>query len=464
MKSFSNMLWILTLFTFVGSSCGKKSAPVLPEKIAGHCTYVNKFSKKEECRDYVGEWSAEQAQVDCRDQNGAIVLDAACNIEVRLGACILTTDANAQRFQRITFPGDDATKCAGSERGCEFFGGGVFEAAPICGGATTPGGGSGLAVFQQPKLVCKAPLPGEAPGKSPNGQVCTWQMISGATEEGRKFQDYADCSAVRTQRPYYAAQTAQNAEKTDPRLTEPTYAKELAWVKSQVESAACTCCHSKAAPEGFSNWYVEQPGNFLNGFYDKGIAMGAGWIESGSFGAYPPSENNGFTRATPENPTHSIFPSTDNARMVKFFENEALLRGIKKETYAGTYAAGPLDEQRFYVPKACGPGEGIEADGTLRWRLGGARYVYVLDANAKAPGVPPNLDFPTGTIWRMDVSETGTPVETGTVKFGVVNPGLTQRFPAGNTAPKILEKGKTYYLYVMADVAQPNTRCLATIP
>ena len=112
---------------------------------------------------------------------------------------------------------------------------------------------------------------------------------------------------------------------------------------------------------------------------------------------------------------------------------------------------------------ACENGEGAGADGTLTWRGGKARYVYVLEAEATSPTVPPNLDLPEGTLWRIDVPETGTPVESGTVRYGTVPAGLSQRFPASGP-PAALTSGKTYYLYVLADIIQPLTRCTFTAP
>jgi hypothetical protein len=152
-----------------------------------------------------------------------------------------------------------------------------FAPAPICGGIESTGGGTGgLPIFQQPVRVCVNPKAGEPIGKSEGGKVCTWEMISGATEEGRHFEDYASCDRVRTQRPYYKAGTLPDNTRDDPRMKDPTYATEQAWVMSQVRSAACVCCHSTRAPQGPSNWFVDQPGNFLNGFFNRGLAMGAG--------------------------------------------------------------------------------------------------------------------------------------------------------------------------------------------
>jgi hypothetical protein len=257
---------------------------------------------------------------------------------------------------------------------------------------------------------------------------------------------------------------AAEAEKADERLNDPTYAAEVNWLKKQINSTACVCCHSTRAPQGPSNWYVDQPGNFLNGFHPRGLAMGAGWIDTGSFGTFPVSQNNGFHRATPQTPTESIFVTTDQARIKRFFEAELAHRGIKREDFPPqSYGAGPLDDQRLYVAGACENGEGVAADGTVTWRLGGARYVYVMEANSSPPGVPPNLDMPEGVLWRFDLPWTATPVASGSVKYGVAPEGSTQRAPLMGPAPSLVS-GKQYYLYVLADIAQPNTRCLFTAP
>ena len=50
---------------------------------------------------------------------------------------------------------------------------------------------------------------------------------------------------------------------------------------------------------------------------------------------------------------------------------------------------------------------------------------------------------------------------SGSVKYGVVPDGLTQRFPSSG-APAALTAGKQYFLYVSADQLTPITRCLIT--
>lgn len=450
----------------VVSACNKTGAPpTLPEKLVGHCRYTNPFAKIEECRDYLGEWTEKQATDDCAAQQlegkkAEFTANTACSYPSILGYCILGGGAT---FTRIHLPGDSDTKCAGTERGCEVFGGGLFDPAPLCGGKVTEGGGTGLPVWQPPVLTCKDPLPGEPVGKSENGQVCTWEMISAATEPGRHFEQYASCERVRTQRPYYGAPTNADATRDDPRLNDPAYRAEVDWIKNEVNAAACVCCHKSTAPDGPSNWYVDQPGNFINGMYDRGLAMGAGWIDTSSFGTFPPEQNNGFWRSSPDRPTDSIFLSTDPARMKRFFEAELAYRGKTKADFAGQkYGAGPLDDQRFYVPRACENGEGVDENGKLTWIGGRARYLWVLEGGSNNPGVPPNLDLPPGVLWRFDVPYTAPKgIESGTVTYGTAPEGSSQIFPKSG-APMALVSGKQYYLYVLQDVAFPATRCLFT--
>jgi hypothetical protein len=457
-----NEALLLLLALAAASSCGAKSVPVLPDKVVGHCVYVNQFSNREECREYVGEWSDDAATSDCKGAGASVVLGARCGLAESLGACIL--GGENERWTRIQFPGSDAALCASSKRGCEVFGGGAFDPQPVCSG-TPSTGDTGLPVFQQPERTCKAPLPGEPAGQSEGGLVCTWEAISGATEEGRAFEDYASCDRVRTQRPYYPVGGAPDADQPDPRLEDPAYAQEVEWVKSQVRSTACVCCHSTNAPRGPSNWYLESGPNFVNSFFPRGLAMGAGWVDTVGFGAYPPSQNNGFTRATPQNPGHGIFVTTDDARIRRFFEKELAHRGLTRADFEGAApGAGPLDAQRAFRPSTCSEDEGVAADGTIRWLNGAARYVYVLEAEAQSPTVPPNLDLPEGTMWRVDVPYSGgTPLQSGTVRYGQTPEGTWQKFPVAG-APPALVSGRTYYLYVLADIVQPNTRCLFTAP
>lgn len=454
-------LGLLSISLFV-SSCGKKDVPQIPEEIVGSCRFYNNFARNDQCTDYHGNWTEEQARAECDGWGGELTMGRACNLPEVLGRCIFQRN---DLYFATSLPGNDPGGCGGAQRGCEFFGGGAFDPSPVCGGVdpdSSPGI-IGPGVFQPPTLRCEAPKPGEPPGLSAGGQVCTWEMISGATEEGRKFVDYASCDSVRTQRPYYPVPPAPQTGMADERMQDPAYTTELSWVKKQIEATACVCCHSQSAPKGPANWYLEAPGNFVNSFFDRGIAQGAGWLTSVELGAYPASQNNGFSRATPADPNHSIFVTTDDARMRRFFEAEAARRMLTASTYAGQTSAALLSDQLRFRPTACVRGEGVAPDGRVIWRGGGARYVYVMAENAASPTVPPNLDLPEGTMWRIDVPTTGTPIMSGSVTYGQVPAGLTQRMPASG-APPALVSGQRYYLYVSADVIQPITRCIFTAP
>lgn len=448
-----------------GPGCGGGfPIPDLPEKVVGYCIYKNNFSGSNECKEYVGSWTVKEATDDCKGNGSTIQLDKRCGNaqDKKLGDCIFIINKEKEKYARVEIPGDNKERCGGTQRGCEFFGGGSFVPSQVCGGVVDTGDTpSTLPVFRPGQLDCKDPLPGDAKGKGPNGQVCTMSAISGASEPGRDFTKYGNCELVRTQRPYYPVPPNDGHDKDDPRMKDPAYLKENDWVKAQVQATACVCCHTTTAPQGPSNWYVESSPNWINSMSDKALAMGAGWISGVGFGAYPSEKNNGFTRPTPADPNHTIFTTNDDARMRKFFENELKHRGRKKDDFKDEkYAAGPLDTQRFYKPKECADTQTIDADGSIRWIGGSARYIHVLEADASSPGVPPNLDKPEGTIWKVDVdADIGTPIKSGEIKFGEVPAGAKQDFPAKGK-PKALESGKTYYLFVLKDIVNPLTRCL----
>ncbi|EYF02278.1 hypothetical protein [Chondromyces apiculatus] len=312
-------------------------------------------------------------------------------------------------------------------------------------------------VFQPPVLECRAPSEGEPPGQSDGGEVCTWTMISGCTEPGRKFAEYTSCDPVYTQRPYRPVAPPEPFAEPDPRMADPAYVTELGWVREQVEACACVCCHQQGiTPKGAAVWDIDAPGNWMNTFSAYGLAFAGGFIDSSLLGAYPAEENNGFDRAT------TGLPSTDPARMAAFFANELAYRGQSPEDFA---EANPTPEffyqQSIYEPEACAEGEGMRADGTIAWSGGPARYVYVLESDAANPGVPPNLDLPEGTLWRLDVDPDAAPLAPGSVRYGEISGGAKQGFPAAGAAAP-LTPGATYYLYVLADVGFPFTRCLFT--
>jgi hypothetical protein len=415
---------------------------------------------KPECREYLGEaWSLDSSAEDCASRQGVFTAARPCDRQGGLGGCVF---ADKSRPVRIV-PIEDPATCVSQQRGCEVFGGGAWTPFEACGGADPDNfSGTGLAVFVQPTLVCRAPLPGQPPGQADGGQVCTWQGTQGCTEPGRNFGDYASCEVVRTQRP--AAPLAVNTRVSPPeRLNEPVRKAEAAWVKAQIDSCSCVCCHSAQSPVGPMLWSTDGDA-WIDTWYDSAVAAGAGLIDSTGFGVYPADQNNGFRRAgVPGTIDRSIFASTDPERLARFFEEELAWRGRSPSEFVNSPPFGnAIYQQQFFAPQPCVRGEGVGADGTVTWRGGRARYVYVLEGNSLSPTIPPNLDLPLGTIWRLDVAAESAPLASGALRLGEVPPGTAQRVPV--TGPPALQAGRSYYLYVAADVALPVTRCVFVAP
>jgi hypothetical protein len=431
------------------------------DDVAGHCIYVNPFSSGEECKEYGGTgWTTELAEADCvvplfGADPGTFTADSACSRDDILGECLI--DAGESMANTLVFPGTDPEACSSVAMGCDFAQG-EFVPAEVCEGTTGGGGVDSSTAFQPFELVCVDPIEGEPPGDGPDGQICTWQAISGNTEAGRAYTDYASCEPVYSQRPYFAVEIGWETAEDDPRLTDPAYQEELAWVTGQVESAACMCCHSSVlSPSGPSMWYVEAGPIWTDSLTDAGAAMMAGWIDSTAFGRFEPADNNGFDRAT------TGVATTDVARMLAFWEADLARRGFTREDFAENAPfGGPLYDQLTYEPSACASGEGIDAEGVVTWSGGDARYIYVLTPDSDNPGVPPNLDLPVDTLWRLDVDWTA-PALTSGITYGSTPEGSAQAFPESG-APPDLVPGDVYYLYVLADIYQPVTRCLFTAP
>ena len=459
-----SLLLNLLLMSLTVAGCSSPRRPELSDKRVARCEYQGTNSKQPECKEYLGDWSVTKAEEDCAGRSGSFTVAQACAVPEALGTCLIGSDGEQTRTI-VGAPGASASSCGSMRTGCELFGGGYWEPGALCGGP----GADELVVWTDPfpaaRRVCRAPKEGEPRGQSEGGQVCTWEGVHGATEEGRDYRDYASCELSWRQRPYRAAPPNERVNAPDARLEDPTYVAEQQWVKSQVRSQSCTCCHSPTAPSGAAVFDVDRPGSFANQFNDRGLAQAAGWVNSVPLGAFPAAQNNGFQRADLNHPDLSIFMSTDPERMRRFFERELVHRGRTREDFVGKPdGLGQLTEQFLFRPGECSAEEGLGADGTVKWKGGRARYVYVLEAEARSPTVPPNLDLPEGTVWRVDVPQDGTPLAMGSVRYGVVPPGTRQRFPADGSAPARLVSGRRYYLYASADVLMPLSRCLFTAP
>lgn len=306
-------------------------------------------------------------------------------------------------------------------------------------------------VFIPPFTDCRAPLDGQ-PGQGPDAQVCTQVAISGCTEAGRYFPAYAACDVVRTQRPYWPAPPARASRADDPRLQDDAFTGELAWAATQVEASGCACCHDSRVISP-SQWDIRAEPIWLDSLSDSGLALFVGLADSSVLGAYPAEHNNGFER------DQTGLPSNDAPRMRTFLLAELQRRGISEaEAAAVPPFGGPIYQNRIAKPTLCRGEEGIAPDGSVLWKGGPARYVYVTDGDGDNPGVPPNLDLPQGTRWRLDVLASEAGVESGSIVYGATPAGSFQMFPQANAAQP-LTLGQSYRLYVLRDVGVPLANC-----
>ena len=425
---------------------------VVGEPGLGHCIYENSLSGGEECRSYTGDgWTVASATENCDAPGfpaspGTFVEGTLCAYSDTLGSCAI--DEGTPEAYALVFPGTDGDTCAGLELGCGFAGG-TFTGEGACAGET--GGPIITDPFTPFAEVCV-----DDP-KAPNGEVCVWNAISGAVQEGYAFKDYGDCDAVRTQRPYVPYDAGLTSDPNDPRLDDPAWVAEFGWVTAQVESTACVCCHSTSAPDGASGWHLDLEPIWLNSANDDAVAMFAGWTDSFAFGAFDAEVLYGFDRTT------TGIPTTDPDRFIAFMEAELARRGRTRAEFADDPPwGGPLVDQLNFEPGPCDEGVGVDSEGRLNWKGGDARYVYVLEPDATSPTVPPNLDLPTGTRWRVEVSPDQDPIASG-LTYGTIPLNATQGFPESNN-PAQLEPGRSYYLVALADIIQPIERCIFTAP
>ena len=458
----------LSLLIFVSLACGDAADEPVPDAadvsvdiggdpaFVASCVYENSFSSSPECREYRGAgWSSSSASADCEavffGMAGSYA-EGPCALDDEIGRCVVG-ELDGEGYTIVST--GEATSCGAAQAGCEAFAGGTFAADPVCN-SCEPGDEEGQP-FVPPYTDCRPPLEGEPPGAS-DGEVCTVTLISASTEEGRRFADYAECDVVRNQRPYYAERAEVTVVPDDPRVSDADYLTELAWVRGQAEASACACCHTASdTPDGAAIWDTEAEPFWIDTVSDAALAMLAGYTDSAAFGFLPTEENNGFDRST------TGLPTTDRDRLVAFFDTELTRRGLTETDAREQPLFAPMFRELIeFEPEACAEGVGMDEDGLIRWTGGGARYVSILEADARSPGLPPNWDLPEGTLWAIAASPDTSAMGCG-MAYGAVPENVSQRVPE-NGAPPALVSGQQYYLYVQRDVALPIARCLFTAP
>ncbi len=314
--------------------------------------------------------------------------------------------------------------------------------AGACGGSEEPSGAPDASPepperasdhFMMPQKACVD-----------GGDWCFWNANGGAVPAPERFLDHGDCPTVRTQGiPWQRAVNA--AADTEPRLDDPAFASEFAWVTEQVEATACMCCHD--SDSGSANIYdVSAEPFWPSAMTNRGLMMAAGIINTDVLGAFPPDDNHGFDRYT------TVFPTADVERFQQFFLAELEHRGVTQADIdnAGDLG-GPLTENALDPTERCADGVGIDASGVVHWPGGSVRYAWVLEPDAVNPGTPPNLDRPVGTIWQASVYHEDDALGPGELAYSSAPAGATQTVPPASDGLPALVDGETYKLFLIPD-------------
>ncbi len=299
-------------------------------------------------------------------------------------------------------------------------------------------------------------FPAEAVTVNEEGEseVCIWQNAQGCVPEGMNFNEVASCDVAMTTSARFFKFPGYKYESDITLMDQPEYETEADWARDQVRACGCLCCHDskEGAEEGFATAFdIGAEGIWTDTMTDFGLLTAAGIVDTELLGGtFDPETNHGFNRVK------SIFPSSDEERMVAFFLGELDRRGLSQEEIQELVDSVPLRFAGLYTnytgpTEVCEPGFGVDVDGTVHW--GGvqdARYVYVLEEGSANVADPPGLDTPEGILWRMDVEQGGTPYVSGSVTYGVAPEGGFTRIPAEGDAPALVE-GTTYKLFVLRD-------------
>ena len=290
-------------------------------------------------------------------------------------------------------------------------------------------------------------------------QLCVWHHPAGCVPEGQNYADIGSCDEVRTLGPSWFLPPVQRFASDPQLLTDESYVTELEWVTSQVAASGCSCCHA-SEKSGYASFFdIDAPGSWTDTLTMTGIVLAAGMADEHKYLGYlPPEDNFGFDRET------TVFATTDIPRMKAFFQAEFERRGgTAQDVEVARDTFKQINGSLFETPSDCGPGEGMDANGKLVWKGGGARQVYIQEVGSENPGSPPNLDKPAGTVWALYADPEDAPFGSGTIEPGLVPDNGRQAVPATPESSPVFENGRQYRLFVTPDFIRSNqSNCIFT--
>ena len=169
-----------------------------------------------------------------------------------------------------------------AQRGCGNSGGGAFDPGPVCGGVDPDASPRHHWARGVPAADAALPRskPGEPPGRSADGKVCTL-----GDDRGRDGRRPGVCRLRQLRSRPHAARSPRCRRLPEFQPSRSAHVGsglgvgELGWVKSRSKPRPASAATAPRRPRALE-LVPESPGNFINSFYDTGIAEGAGWITS----------------------------------------------------------------------------------------------------------------------------------------------------------------------------------------
>ena len=288
---------------------------------------------------------------------------------------------------------------------------------------------------------------------------CFSNGMLGNVPQGELFLDHGDCDDVRTM----GTNGHLPITKPDPaeRYSDPSYVQEVDWLRSQIRSSGCICCHD--AESGYATTFdVSLGSNWVGTISDRGIALAAGLVGKGVFVTVPAESNHNFAASG------NVFVSTDPERMQAFFEREVEYRGLTDEDIelaSRYYSFVPFADLVDEIPEPCPEGVGVDRENKLHWTLDGVRFINILQDNDLNPNIPP-LDSPAGTLWRFEATSNAEAFTSGTLDYKAVsNDQQAQRYPRDGSQAETLVEGETYTLFVTSRMSGASRQhCTFTYP